>query len=149
MSPGWQLWSSLETLKTSFKVHREYQGSHADDLSVSVINHYLTEDCWLCVMLSQWSTCILYTWHIHCKVVMLTTFSSLSTTEVVEMITFGVQPMSKMPSTRHFRFSVCYYFIGVCGYSRDKQPLGVINHYKCYFCAYMFCIYISFKHCHQ
>ena len=35
MSSGWQLWSSLETFKTSFNVHSDYQGCHPDDLFVS------------------------------------------------------------------------------------------------------------------
>ena len=35
-SSGWQLWYSLETLKTSFNVSSEYQGCHPDDLSVFV-----------------------------------------------------------------------------------------------------------------
>ena len=36
-SSGWQLWYSLETLKTCFHVSSEYQGCHPDDLSVSVL----------------------------------------------------------------------------------------------------------------
>ena len=34
MSSGWQLWSSLETFKTSFNVHSDHQGCHPDDLFV-------------------------------------------------------------------------------------------------------------------
>ena len=37
MSSGWLPWSSLETLKLVFNVSSDEQGSHPDDISVSVI----------------------------------------------------------------------------------------------------------------
>ena len=37
-SSGWLPWSSLETLKASFNISMDDQGSHTDDISVSVSN---------------------------------------------------------------------------------------------------------------
>ena len=38
-SSGWLPWSSLKTLNASFNVPSDNQGSHPDDVSVSVHSH--------------------------------------------------------------------------------------------------------------